>query len=66
MSTNIQATATPEQVIAAKSTIKLENDINNFIEQSSKTEKSNKILTLFIILLSIIQTITTIASYLKQ
>lgn len=66
MSTCIQATATPEQVMAAKSTIKLEEDIQKFIEQSNRTEQSNKKLTYFVILLSVIQTITAILSFPKQ
>lgn len=54
------ATATEEQVEAAKSTIKLEENIRKFIIQSQSLERSNKRLTHFILLLSFVQAVVGI------
>lgn len=53
---NPSATATPEQVNAANATIDLNKIIKKFTLQSEATEKSNKRLTWFIVVLSVIQT----------
>lgn len=60
-----QATATLEQVKAAEETIKLATTIEKFVMQSKAVEKSNKRLTCFIIILSIIQTISGVIALLK-
>jgi hypothetical protein len=57
---NPTATATPEQAEAAKETIKLVDVVEKFIQQSHSTEKSNHKLTIYVILLSIIQAVAAI------
>jgi hypothetical protein len=62
---NPTATATSEQVDAANATIKLEENIGKFIQQSQAVEQSNQCLTCFIILLSIIQAFSAVIALFK-
>jgi hypothetical protein len=62
---NFQSTATLEQVDAAKATIKLEESIAKFIQQSQVVEQSNKHLSYLIAILSVIQTVSAVIVLLK-
>lgn len=55
--TNPNTAATEEEIEAAKSTIELANLIRDYIEQSKKTEQTNKKLTGFIIILTVTQVV---------
>ncbi|MCX6807862.1 MAG: hypothetical protein NTZ80_03665 [Patescibacteria group bacterium] len=60
---NPQATATPEQIEAARSTVDLKKILEDFIGYSRKIQDDNKKLTHFIIGLSVIQVLCVIIQF---
>lgn len=57
--------ATQEQIEAARETVRLVEKIEDFIEQSKRTEKNNQRLTVLVVGLSIIQVVVAIISITK-